>query len=195
MNAPTSLSPLLAVGFFALVTPLLWYIVTRNRFVRLQNMMRESWSNIDVLLKRRYDLIPNLVETVKGYASHEQQVFEAVAKAREQAVADVGSVGHQAQTESELVRALNQLLVRVEAYPELKASVHYLALQNELTNTEDRIAAARRFFNANVRDFNLLLESFPSAMVGSSMGLRPAEFFEIEELHVRLAPTVAPGPR
>lgn len=190
MNVPP-IGLLLAVALVAAVVPLLWFVVTRNRFVRLQNLMRESWSNVDVLLRRRYDLIPNLVETVKGYAAHERQVFEDVARARETAVADVGGIAHQAQSESELVRAVNQLLARVEAYPELKASVHFLALQNELTNTEDRIAAARRFFNANVRDFNLLLESLPSSLVGSGMGLRPAEFFEIDSINVRAVPSAS----
>lgn len=180
-----------ALVIIPLVVPMVWFIVTRNRFVRLQNLIRESWSNIDVLLKRRYELVPYLVATVQGYAAHEQQVFAAVAQARENAVRDVGTIGHQAESESALVRSLNQLLARVEDYPELKASEHFLALQTELANTEDRIAAARRFYNANVRDFNLLLESFPSSMVGGSMGARREEFFEIESLHVRAAPTVA----
>lgn len=189
MQAPSLV--FLPVLVLVALVPLLWFVVTRNRFVRLRNLLRESWSNIDVLLKRRYELIPNLVETVRGYASHEQSVFEAVARAREKAVADLGSVGHQAESESELVRTVNQLLARVEAYPELQASVHFLSLQSELVNTEDRIAAARRFFNANVRDFNLLLESFPSSVVGSWMGLKPEEFFEIESLHLRSAPAVS----
>ena len=181
------------LGAFALVVLVFW-AVTHNRFVRLQNLLRESWANVDVVLKRRYDLIPNLVETVKGYAAHEKDVFEHVARARELAVADVGPVAHQAQTEGELVRSVNQLLARVEAYPELKASAHFTDLQRELVNTEDRIAAARRFYNANVRDFNLLLESFTTSMIGSGMGLKPQEFFEIEELHLRAAPSVSARP-
>lgn len=173
------------------VVVLLFWVVTNNRFVRLQNLLRESWANVDVVLKRRYELIPNLVETVRGYAAHEQEVFEQVARAREAALADAGEVAHQAQTEGELVRSVNTLLARAEAYPELKASQHFADLQRELVNTEDRIAAARRFFNANVRDFNLLLESFPTSIVGNVMRLTRSEFFEIEELHVRAVPSAS----
>lgn len=184
---------MIAVGI-VVGLPLIWLIVTANRFVRLRNLIRESWSNVDVVLKRRYDLIPNLVETVKGYVRHERELFERVAEARSRAVASTGRVGQQAADENQLVRCVNQLLARVEAYPELRASQQFLALQRELVNTEDRIAAARRFYNANVREYSTLAGQFPSLLVARLMKLPPEDFFEVEDLAIRQPVQVALDP-
>ncbi len=170
--------------------PLLWLIATLNRFVRLKTLIRESWANVDVALKRRYDLIPNLVETVKGYATHERETLAKVVEARNRAVASNGPIGQQAEDENQLVRSVNQLLARVEAYPVLKASEGFLALQRELVNTEDRIAAARRFYNANVREYNVLGQQFPSMLVGGMAGFAPADFFEVDDVAIRVSPKV-----
>lgn len=183
MQASPSFYPLiLVVGLGGLIV-LFWVIATSNRFVRLKNLMAESWANIDVALKRRYDLIPNLVETCKAMAAHERSLFERVVQLREHAMATTGSAGVIAQEQNELVRATNQVLARVEAYPELKSSQAFLELQKELVNTEDRIAAARRFYNANVRDFNTMLQTFPSSLVKGNH--QPQELFEVENLAVR----------
>ena len=170
--------------------PLLWFFGTYNRMVSLRNSIAESWRNIDTELQRRYDLIPNLVETVKGYAAHEKQVFEEVTKARAKAVDSHGSPNEQAADEKTLVRALGGLFAVAEAYPELKASQNFLKLQNELINTEDRIQAARRFYNANVRALNNKVEMFPSSIVASMMGFKQAEYFEVESVSVRAHPGV-----
>jgi LemA protein len=183
-------APIIIIAAVVLV-PLIYLIATANRFISLRNHIRESWSNIDVLLKRRYELIPNLVATVKGYAKHERELFEAVTAARNIAVASTGRVQQQAADESKLVQTLNMLLARAEAYPELKASANFLALQHELANTEDRIAAARRFYNANVREHNTLVDQFPSLMVARMMGREAEDFFEVESLAIRTSPTVA----
>lgn len=184
------LGPLLVVSGGALLVFVVWWFATHNRFMRLRNHISESWSNVDVALKRRYDLIPSLVETVKGYARHEQQTLAEVLEARNRALAAVGPVAEQARDENELVHSVNRLLAVIESYPDLKASQNYLALQTELSNTEDRIAAARRFYNANVRDYNTMRESFPSSIVGNAMNLAPAEFFEVDSLSFRAAPEV-----
>src|SRR5690606_26226261 len=136
-----------------LAVPLIWLVVTFNRFVRLRNHIRESWSNIDTELKRRYELIQNLVETVRGYARNEREVLERVIVLRDQCARTHGAVASQATDEKQLVEAVSQLLAVAESYPELKAQESFLKLQRELVNTEDRIQAARRFFNANVRDY------------------------------------------
>ncbi len=169
----------------AVLVPVLWLIGTYNGLVRLRNHCREAWAGIDTELKRRYDLIPNLVETVKGYALHEREVLESVVLARRQAVASTGSPESQAKDENELVHSLSRLFAVVEAYPDLKANQNFLQLQGELVNTEDRIQAARRFHNANVRDFNTRTETFPSNLVASMFGFQRMEFFEVEEAAVR----------
>jgi len=160
---------------------LLYGMGTYNGLVRLRLHVRESWSAIDTELKRRYDLIPNLVETVKGYAAHERETLQAVIDARSRAVASTGSPGTQARDEGVLVRALRQLFAVVEGYPELKANRNFLQLQEELTLTENRIQAARRFYNANVRDLNTRIEVFPSNLVASLFRFQKEEFFEIED--------------
>jgi LemA protein len=151
-----------------------------NSLVSGRNHVREAWSGIDTELKRRYDLIPNLVDTVKGYARHEREVFERVTEARTRAAASTGSPASQAQDENMLVGALRQLFALAEGYPDLKASRNFLALQNQLVETEDRIQAIRRFYNANVRDYNNRCEMFPTSVVASVFGFQKAEFFEIE---------------
>jgi LemA protein len=169
---------------------LIWVIGIYNGLVKLRQHCRESWSGIDTELKRRYDLIPNLVETVKGYAGHERELLQAVTEARSKAVASTGSPKAQAADENILIGALMRLLAIVENYPDLKASGNFLELQRELANTENRIQAARRFYNANVRDMNTRVESFPSNIIASLFSFAPWEFFEIEEAAARSAPDV-----
>jgi LemA protein len=163
-----------------------------NRFVRGRQQIRNAWANIDTELRRRYDLIPNLVETVRGYASHERGTFEAVTQARAAAAAATGSPAAQAAAEGPLVAALRQLFAVAEAYPELKANQNFLALQSELSNTEDRLQGARRFYNAQVQDYNRRVHSFPSGIVAGMFGFKDEEFFEIEDA---MRPTVDQAPR
>ena len=170
----------------------LFLAASYNRFVSQRNLIRNAFANIDTELKRRYDLIPNLVETVKGYAAHEREVFEEVARTRSLAAGTSGqSPAAQAAAEGPFVQALGKLFAVAENYPELKANQNFLALQGELTNTEDRIQAARRFYNANVQDYNRRVQSFPSTFVARSFGFKEEEFFEIPELE-RAAVGTAP---
>ncbi|MEX2315874.1 MAG: LemA family protein, partial [Pirellulales bacterium] len=148
------------------------------------------WADIDTELRRRYDLIPNLIETVKGYATHERDVLERVVEARNRAVANQGSPASQAQDENVLTASLRQLFALAESYPDLKANQNFLQLQTELANTEDRLQRSRRFYNANVRDLNNRLEVFPSNMVAQMFAFRAAEYFEIDDPAVRAAPVV-----
>jgi len=166
-------------------------IVSYNRFVRQRNLVEESWRQIDVELHRRYDLIPNLVETVKGYAAHERGTFEAVTAARAAASTPGTGPAAQAQQENMLSGALRQLFAVAEAYPQLRASENFTQLQTQLAETEDRIAAGRRFYNANVRALNTRVESFPSSIVASSFGFKRAEYFEADDPTVRQAPSVS----
>lgn len=170
--------PLIVLGMIVLL-PVVFMVLTYNTLVSLRNFIRESWSNIDTELKRRYDLIPNLVATVKGYATHEREVLERVTQLRTRCVANNGTPGEQAVDEVELVSAIKQLLVVVERYPDLKADQHFLALQKELVNTEDRIQAARRFYNGNVRDYRNQCETFPSSIVAGLFGFAPEGFFDV----------------
>jgi LemA protein len=151
-----------------------------NRLVSLRNRVDNGWSQIDVQLRRRYDLIPNLVETVKGYAAHERAVFEDVAEARTRGMT-ADTVGDQAEAENQVTRGLRQLLAVAEAYPELKANQSFLALQEELTATESRIAYARQFYNDQVMRLNTLIQSFPSNVIASAFHFTPREFFDIED--------------
>lgn len=186
--------PVAALVIAAIVLiPVVWLIATINRFIRLGNLIKESWSNVDVVLKRRYDLVPNLVEMVRGYAKHEREVLAEVIAARDRAAASNGRAAEQAEDENRLVHSVNTLLARAEAYPELKANQNFLALQQELVNTEDRIAAARRFYNANVREHNTLVDQFPSMLVARMMNRQKVDFFEVEDLAIRMAPKVALG--
>jgi len=169
---------------------LIWVAAMYNGLVRIRNHCQESWSDIDTELKRRYDLIPNLVETVKGYAKHEQETFRMVVEARNRAMASTGSPKSQARDENGLVRSLRQLFAVSEGYPDLKANRNFLGLQAELANTEDRIQAARRFYNANVRDLNNRIEVFPSNLIAGIFGFSRGEYFEVEDAGVRAAPQV-----
>jgi LemA protein len=163
-----------------IVLLLLAGVVSYNRFVSQRNLIRNSWANIDTELKRRYDLIPNLVETVKGYASHERETLEAVVKARTAAVASSGTPAEQAAAEGPLVGALRQLFAVSERYPDLKANQNFLELQAELSNTEDRLQAARRFYNANVQSYNRRVQAFPSSVLAGMFKFSEEPFFEIE---------------
>ena len=167
------------------VAVLLWAALNYNSLVRTRQHVRESWSDIDTELKRRYDLVPNLVAAVKGYASHEKELFKSITEARAQAVASSGSPGTQAADEKPLVDGMRRLFAVAEGYPELKASENYLALQHELSNTEDRIQRARRYFNANVREMNTRVEVFPSNIIAGLFSFTPEEFFEVETQTVR----------
>lgn len=159
---------------------LLYGILVFNQLVRHRNRVENAWSGIDVQLKRRYDLIPNLIEAVKGYATHERELFEQVTQARTRAI-EAGSVGDQAQAETEITRSLGRLLAVAEAYPQLRANENFLALQEELTSTESKIAFARQFYNDQVMRLNTLIEQFPSLIVARMGRFRQREFFEAEE--------------
>jgi LemA protein len=156
-------------------------VASYNRFVTQKNLIKDAWANIDTELRRRYDLIPNLVATVQGYATHEREVFENVTKARAMATAATGSPAAQAAAEGPFVAALRQLLAVAENYPQLKANENFLALQSELSNTEDRLQTARRFYNGNVRDYNRRVQSFPSMVVARFGHFELEEFFEVDE--------------
>ena len=160
-----------------MVAVVLWIIAAFNGLVTLKNRAKEAWADIDVQLKRRYDLIPNLVETVKGYATHERELFEKVTQARASAMGATG-LKDKAVAENTLSGTLKSLFAVAENYPELKASQNFLALQNELTDTEDKIQAARRFYNTNVRDLNIKVEIFPANMIASSFGFKQMELFQ-----------------
>ena len=166
------------LGVLALLAIVL--IALYNGLVSIRNQCDEAWSNVDTELKRRYDLIPNLVSTVKGYASHEKDLIEKVVEMREQAAGNTGSLASQAQDEIQLQKALGQLMVRLENYPDLKASSNFLELQEELANTEDRIQASLRFFNGNVRENNNKIQQFPSNVVAGMFSFTLREFFELD---------------
>lgn len=176
-----------------IVIVLIWGVASYNGFVRLRNLVQEAWRQIDVELTRRHDLIPNLVETVKGYAAHERGVFDDVSRARAAASGGGQSPAQQAASENVLTQALGRLFAVAEAYPVLRASENFQQLQAELTNTEDRIAAGRRFYNANVRTLNTKVESFPSNVIAGAFGFVRAEYFETEDPAVRVAPQVSFG--
>ncbi len=167
---------------FIIVALLLWLAVIYNRLITLRNRADESWSDIDVQLKRRHDLIPNLIETVKGYASHERSVLENVTKARAEAMNAEKSGDPKKMQESEnmLSGALKSLFAVSENYPDLKASQKFVELQRELRDTEDKIQASRRFYNSNVRSLNIKTQSFPSNIVANLFKFKKRDFFEIE---------------
>ncbi|KKT00033.1 MAG: LemA family protein [Candidatus Nomurabacteria bacterium GW2011_GWF2_43_8] len=167
---------------------ILWVIYAFNRFVSLRNRAKEAWADIEVQLKRRYDLIPNLVNTVKGYATHESAAFENVTKARSAAMGASGPTGAHAQAENMLSGALKSLFAVAEAYPDLKANQNFLALQNELSDTENKIQAARRFYNSNVRDLNIGIESFPGNIVAGIFRFSKMEFFDLPDADVAQNP-------
>lgn len=171
--------------------PLVWYVATYNRFQRVRNHVRESWSGIDVELKRRYDLIPNLVATVKGFAKHEREVLDRVTELRAQAASNQGSPSAQGRDETALAIGLRQLFAVSEGYPELKSDAQFLALQEELALTEDRIAATRRFYNANVRELRVMRDSFPTSLVAGAAGAEDLDYFTLEDDAERVVPRVS----
>ncbi|PIP26275.1 MAG: hypothetical protein CO140_03320 [Candidatus Moranbacteria bacterium CG_4_9_14_3_um_filter_40_7] len=160
-----------------LLALLLWAVTIYNGLIRLKNRVDEAWSDIDVQLKRRYNLIPNLVNTVKGYAAHEKEVFEKVTEARSRAMS-ANSTEDKAQAENMLSNTLKSLFAVAESYPDLKANQNFLELQRELTDTEDKIQAARRFYNGNVRDFNIKIEIFPNNLFAGILNFTKRQFFE-----------------
>jgi len=173
---------------------ILIYVANYNGLVGLRNQVKNAWSQIDVQLKRRYDLIPNLVETVKGYAAHERATLEAVINARNmaQSVASAGGgVGERARAEGELTSALSRLMVVVEQYPNLKANQNFLSLQEELTSTENKISFSRQYYNDSVLRYNNKTEMFPSNIIASISGFKRSEFFEVQTAGEREAPKVS----
>lgn len=186
---PGQLVVLVVVGLVLLAG--LSLAVMYNRFVRQRTLIDESWGQIDVELTRRHELIPNLVSTVKAYAEHEQGVLENLTRAREDATAHRQDDPQQRERyEESLGIAVATVMVRAEAYPDLKASANFLQLQGELTNTEDRIAAARRFFNGNVRAFNTRVATFPSNLIASMFGFHRRDFFELTDPGTLVVPSV-----
>ncbi len=164
----------------AIALVVFWLVGVYNSLIRKRNQTNEAWADIDVQLKRRYDLIPNLMETVKGYAAHEKEVFYKVTEARSKAMGAQGA-GEKGQAENMLSGALKSLFALAENYPQLKANENFAKLQDELSDTENKIQAARRFYNGNVRDFNTAMQVFPNSLIAGMMGFKPFEFFELEE--------------
>jgi len=178
---------LIVVGLVLVVG--LWLVLIYNGLVGLRNQVKNAWSQIDVQLKRRYDLIPNLIETVKGYAAHEKETLERVIQARQRG-SDASTVKEQQEAENMITGALRQLFALSEAYPNLKANENFLQLQEELASTENKIGFARQYYNDTVQRFNTRQEQFPANLVAGMMGFKPADFFEIEEPAAREAPKV-----
>ncbi len=181
---------LIFLGLIVLIV--LWMVGMYNGLVGLRNQVRDAWAQIDVQLKRRFDLIPNLMETVKGYMHHERETLEAVTQARA-AAAGAHTVGERAEAESGLTAALGRLFAVSEAYPDLKANQNFLALQEELTSTENKIGFARQFYNDTVMNFNNKIQMFPSNIVAGMFNFRASEFFELKDEAQREAPKVSFG--
>jgi LemA protein len=179
------IAALVILGILVLV--LSFGITIYNKLIRLRNTVKSSWSDVDVQLKKRYDLVPNLVETVKGYAAHEKSVFEKVTTARSMAM-QASTPGEKAKAENMFRDTLKSLFAVAEAYPELKANVNFMQLQSQLKELEDNIEYARRYYNAVVRDFNILIESFPSNIIASQFKFKQEEFFELEAPEVERKP-------
>ena len=177
------------IGLFALVV-VFWLVGIFNSLVRLRNAVKNAWSQIDVQLKRRHDLIPNLIETVKGYMTHEREALENITKARNLA-AQASGVGEQAAAEGKLNQALSSFFLVVENYPDLKANQNFLSLQEELTSTENKISFARQAYNDSAMQFNNKIEMFPSNIVAGMFNFKQAEFFEIEDEAERAVPKVS----
>ncbi len=181
------------IGWILLAVPIalvIWGVGIYNTLVRLRNAVKNAWSQIDVQLKRRHDLIPNLVETAKGYMKHERETFEEVTKARSRAM-DAGTVGEKAKAEGGLSGALGRFMLVVENYPELKANENFLALQEELTSTENRIAYSRQGYNDSAYFLNNKIQMFPSNVIANTFNFHQEEFFEIEDATEREAPKVS----
>lgn len=186
---PLNLPPILIVAGL-LSIPLLWAIINYNRFTRIYQHLLESWSGIEVEMKRRYELIPRLVETARAYANHEREVLEQVVALRNRAMANHGTAAEQAVDESALALGMKQLFAVAEAYPQLKSDVHFLALQRELAHTEDRIAASRRFYNGNVRELNQLCEQFPTNVIAGTFDFEKECYFELSSEAEHVVPRV-----
>lgn len=169
-----------------------YILIAYNSLVRMRNQVKESWSDIDIQLKRRHNLIPNVVETVKGYASHESKTFQSVTEARTKAV-QAGTPAEQAKAENMLTSTLKTLFAVSEQYPDLKANANFLELQRELSDTENKIQAARRLYNTTVREFNTAIESVPTNIVANIFSFKAAEYFELEAEAERSVPSVSFG--
>lgn len=176
------------LGIIVLI--ILWLVWTYNSLIRGRNQVDESWSDIDVQLKRRYDLIPNLIETVKGYAKHEAGVFQKVTEARAAAMA-AKTLPEKAKAENMLTETLKSLFAVSENYPDLKATQNFLQLQDELSDTENKIQAARRFYNSNVMHYNIRLQSFPTKLIAGPFGFLARQYFELEGKKERETPKVS----
>lgn len=174
----------LTIILIVIAVLVLWTIFSYNGLVRRRNRVAEAWADIDVQLKRRHDLIPNLVETVRGYATHERELFEKVTQARARAIGAT-SEHDRLQAENTLSQTLKSLFAVAENYPQLRASENFVALQRDLTDTEDKIQAARRFYNGNVRDYNTAIQSFPTAIIAGIFGFGARELFELAEVGER----------
>ena len=175
------------LGAAALIV--VWIVLIYNSLVKFNNRTKEAWADIDVQLKRRYNLIPNLVETVKGYAGHEREVLQKVTEARAKAMG-AKNIQERGRAENMLSETLKSLFAVSESYPDLKASQNFLELQRELRDTEDKVQAARRFYNANVRDLNIKIESFPANLIASTLGFKKMELFELVAAAERAVPKV-----
>ncbi len=180
---------ILIVLLVVVVAVILWFVAIYNGLVKLKVRTNEAWSDIDVQLKRRYDLIPNLISTVKGYATHEKELFENVTKARANAM-NAQNPEEKAGAENMLTGALKSLFAVSEAYPDLKANENFLELQRELSDTENKIQASRRFYNGNVRDLNTKIQIFPDSIVAGMLNIKKREFFEIDEPKEKETPKV-----
>jgi LemA protein len=180
--------PALIIIAVVVLIPLVWLIANYNRMARLRQHIKESWSDIDVEMKRRYELVPNLVETVKGYARHERETLQSIIDLRNKAMDNHGSAASQASDESALMLGVKRIFAIAEANPDLKANAGFLSLQQELANTEDRIAAARRFFNGNIREMNQLCQTFPTNLIASMFGFYSGEFFQLDSAAERVVP-------
>jgi len=172
-----------------IVFVVIYIIVAFNNLIALRTRAQEAWADIDVQFKRRYDLIPNLIETVKGYAAHEREIFEKVSQARAMLM-QAGTVAEKAAADNALSSTLKSLFAVAEAYPDLKASQNFLELQKELADTENKIEYARRFYNGNVRDLNIKIQIFPANIIANNFGFKQMEMFEVKEAAVKEAPKV-----
>ena len=180
---------ILGIILIVVVLIIIWLIAVYNSLIKSRNRVDEAWADIDVQLKRRYDLIPNLIETVKAYASHEKETFQKVTEARSKAM-QAENVEEKAKAENALSETLKSLFAVAENYPDLKASQNFMQLQDELVDTENKIQAARRFYNGNVRDFNTKIQIFPTNLIAGMLGFKKYDFFQVEEEAAREAPKV-----
>ena len=180
----------ISILLFIVIAILAYGIAIYNRLIKQKNHVGEGWSGIETQLKRRANLIPNLVETVKGYATLEREALEAVTSLRNQTMS-IRDIGERGQKEGELTAALGRLFAVAEAYPDLKANENFIGLQDDLSETEDQIQLARRYYNGTVRDMNILVESFPSNIIANNFNFSKAKFFEIENADERAVPKVS----